>query len=229
MGEITKVIETAISFIGAKEGSAKYQQLIDAFESNGKYKYDGQGCCETACAFFILALGLKRAKQLIPVINYAEGQSKLWKNGLSKKPVPGCLVYFGSNEVNHVELVVEIQGSQMKTIDGNSNHTVFGRTRLMSDKTIKGYGIPAYAEDKDMMIKTWTDAAIQSTTLRRYSNGRMVLWLQEFLAEKGFYSGYLDGVYGIHTEQAVKDFQSAHSLPVVDGIAGPYFWTKVLK
>lgn len=229
MGEIIKVIETAEKYVGAKEGSKKYTELITAFEKSG-YKYDGQGCCEVACAFFILALGIKRAKQVIPLINYAEAQAQKWPKGLADRPQPGCLVYFGSNgKANHVEFVCEVKGVEMKTIDGNSNHTVIGRTRMMTDKSIIGYGIPDYAEDKEQLLKTWVDAAIATTTLKRYSSGKLVLWLQEFLQAKGFYDGYLDGVYGTVTEYAVRDYQISNDFPVVDGIAGPYFFTKVLK
>lgn len=228
MGDIIKLIETANKYIGCKEGDKKYTQLIQAFEQTGN-KYDGQGCCEVACAFFVLTFGEKKARKLIPITNYARGQSKLWPDGLQKKPIPGCLVYFGSSEVDHVELVTEITGNRLTTIDGNSYHSVVKRYRYIDDANIKGYGIPAYTEDKNELLNSWTDAAISVTSLKKGMTGKLVLWLQEYLYSNGYYTGYLDGVFGSKTDLAVREYQKANKLPVVDGIAGPYFFTKVLK
>ncbi len=44
--------------------------------------------------------------------------------------------------------------------------------------------------------------------------------VQQALAAKGFSPGDIDGVWGRHTEQAVRRFQAANAL-VVDGIVGP--------
>lgn len=230
MGEISKVLETAYGWVGAKEGDKRYQEIITTFESNKKYKYDGQGCCEFCCAVFIKALGLKKAKQLIPVINYAKAQATMWKEGLSKKPKVGSLVYFGDGkEANHVELVVEIYGKGMKTIDGNSNHSVITRERLVNDRSIIGYGDPEYAEDKEYWEFEWRNAVIDSVVIKRYNNGALVLWLQKYLQAHGFYlDGYLDGVFGQRTEQAVKEWQKANGL-IQDGIIGKYCFTFMVK
>lgn len=51
-------------------------------------------------------------------------------------------------------------------------------------------------------------------------SGSGVLSIQRFLANAGYYSGPLDGVYGTGTYNAVADYQAAIGLPV-DGIWGP--------
>lgn len=230
MGEIKKVLATAYGWVGAKEGDNKYKEIIDSFESNKKYKYDGQGCCEFVCAVFIKALGLKRAKQLIPIINYAEAQATMWADGLSKTPEIGSIVYFGNDKkANHEELVVDVYGNSIVTIDGNADHTVIKRERLKKDKYILGYGIPAYTEDKEYWEMEWKNAVIQSTTIKRYNTGALVLWLQKYLQGHGFYlDGYLDGVFGQRTEQAVKQWQKANGL-LEDGIIGEYCFTFMVK
>ena len=228
MGEITKLLETARNYIGAKEGTKKYSELIEAFESNKKYPYDGQGCCEVACAIFIIAFGMKRAKQLIPIINYANGQSKLWKDGLQKTPKVGALVYF-NDPIDHVELVTNIGINEMTTIDGNSNHTVIERVRKLKDETITGYGIPDFKEDKDFIVQEWQEAVIRSVQLKRYATGDLVLWLQKYLQQHGYYKeGYLDGIFGTVLEAAVRDWQRDNGL-LVDGIIGRFCWTYMLK
>lgn len=55
--------------------------------------------------------------------------------------------------------------------------------------------------------------------LRFGMRGRDVALLQEQLSRLGYYTGEIDGVFGILTKDAVRDLQKAHRLRV-DGIAG---------
>lgn len=55
--------------------------------------------------------------------------------------------------------------------------------------------------------------------LKKGMSGENILALQTSLREKGYYSGNLDGIFGILTYQAVKQFQADNGLEV-DGIAG---------
>jgi hypothetical protein len=52
--------------------------------------------------------------------------------------------------------------------------------------------------------------------------------LQSALRAFGFYQGMMDGDFGPKTEEAVRAFQAARSLPV-DGIVGSATWTAVLR
>jgi peptidoglycan hydrolase-like protein with peptidoglycan-binding domain len=56
--------------------------------------------------------------------------------------------------------------------------------------------------------------------LKRGSSGDNVTKLQKGLSRIGFDPGEIDGVYGPHTEAAVKELQRAAGL-AVDGIYGP--------
>ena len=62
-------------------------------------------------------------------------------------------------------------------------------------------------------------AGSTSTTLKSGSEGTSVKRLQQRLKDLGYYTGSVDGKYGGGTEQAVRDFQTAHKLSV-DGKAG---------
>ena len=59
-------------------------------------------------------------------------------------------------------------------------------------------------------------------TLYKGSTGEDVKYLQDLLNYFG-YKLVIDGIFGIHTEAAVKDFQSGSGL-VVDGIVGEKTW-----
>ena len=54
-------------------------------------------------------------------------------------------------------------------------------------------------------------------------SGPDVSALQEMLKQTGYYSGKIDGVFGLNTEQAVLKFQTDHRL-IADGITDPDTW-----
>lgn len=232
MGEKIKVIEQAESWLGAKEPDARYQEIIDTYNSNKKYKYDGQGCYEFCVACFIKALGLKRAKKLLPMVNYAEAAAASWPDGLSRQPIAGSIIFFdsdGNGKADHAELITGTDGDVIRTIDGNSGHAVKEKKRDRKDKTIMGYGNPKYEFTSDDLTDDFIDACINTLTIKRYSTGRIVLFLQEYLQSKGFYlDGYLDGVFGSVMETAVRQWQRNNGL-YVDGIIGRYALTYILK
>jgi len=65
-------------------------------------------------------------------------------------------------------------------------------------------------------------------TLKRGSRGEYVLCWQRYLNLCGFYCGTENGIFGPNTEQAVKEYQSAHHLKA-DGLIGPKTWDSVGK
>ncbi len=65
-------------------------------------------------------------------------------------------------------------------------------------------------------------------TLKLDDAGAEVSRLQSRLAALNFYTGPIDGVFGLQTEQAVQEFQRQAGLEM-DGIVGPETWLKVLQ
>lgn len=232
MGEIKKLIDTATSYIGAEEGSTKYTELVKLFNTTG-YKYDGQGCCEIAIAFFIKALGLKRTTELIPISNYSNAQAKKWSNGLADYPVRGALVYFDYKDgkgIQHVELVIDFDNETITTIDGNSYHTIVKRNRKRNYRYIAGYGIPKFKEDKELIQMDFVNACIESITIKKGNIGSLVLWAQKYLQSQGYYlNGWLDGVFGETMEKAVKEWQADQGGLIADGVIGKFSLMRMLK
>lgn len=153
--EATLVVAVAQSWLGASQSGGKssngttYAEIMRIFNTNGSYSYDGQGCCEFCCACFIKALGLERAKKVIPIINYSNGQAQKF-GSLSKKPELACVMYFDyhdGNGISHVELVTEVLSPTMvKTIDGNATHSVIEREREINGQYVAGFGIPKFSK-----------------------------------------------------------------------------------
>lgn len=74
----------------------------------------------------------------------------------------------------------------------------------------------------DVVLMSWNS---EVEALSKYgSRGTEVRTIQEKLKRWGYYSGFVDGIYGSQTVSAVKSFQKKNRL-TVDGIAG----TQTLK
>lgn len=59
-----------------------------------------------------------------------------------------------------------------------------------------------------------------SVAYRKGSTGEMVKQIQKSLCGAGHHVGVIDGIFGVMTEEAVRNFQQEHGL-TVDGIVGP--------
>lgn len=76
-------------------------------------------------------------------------------------PRPGDQIFFGSStsNVGHTGIVEKVEGGKVHTIEGNTSDRVARRSYSLSDKTIVGYGRPAY----DTVVASTTPAVTPST------------------------------------------------------------------
>lgn len=230
MNERTKYLNQAKAWVGAKRGDGVYEEMLQWFNKNPKgIKADTENCCEFTVACALKALGINQ--HIIPIANYSNAQAKMWKR-LSETPAVGSLAYFDykdGNGISHVEIVTEFDAETIKTINGNYNHRVVEMSRKRTHKYIAGYGIPDWPKEEIDMTK-WQEAAARQIVLKKGSVGPLVLWLQKYLQERGYYkTGLLDGVYGATMQQSVRDFQRATDKLYVDGIVGWNTWSYILK
>lgn len=65
-------------------------------------------------------------------------------------------------------------------------------------------------------------------TLGINSKGNITALMQERLNDLGYYCGKADGINGLLTHKAIKQFQEDHNL-ISDGIVGKNTWQKLLK
>lgn len=230
MGEILRVLEVADSWVGAKEPDKRYQAIMKEFEKTGE-KYDGQGCYEFCVACVIKALGVTKAKKLVPFVSYTKAAVNKWPGGLTRKPLIGSFVFIdtdGDGIADHTELLIGRSGDILKTEDGNSYHTVIKRQRSLLDKNIIGFGNVKYSVDKKSLNNDFVQAAIDTICIKYGSKGAVVLWLQETLHILGYYNGYFDSWAGTVLVDAITAYQRANGL-YVDGECAKFMLSHLLK
>ena len=229
MSDLSKYLAQARIWVGAQQGDGRYEEMLKWFNKNKQgYKADTENCCEFTVACALKALGLDQ--KYIPVINYANGQAKMWKK-LAKEPVPGALAYFDYKDgkgISHVEIVTEVTPTEIKTINGNYQHKVVEMSRKKTYKYFAGFGIPNWPKEGVDMTE-WQKAVAGQIEIKKGSSGTLVLWMQKYLKEQGYYlNGTLDSKFGSYMKESVKQWQRANGL-YADGVVGPYCWKFILK
>jgi murein L,D-transpeptidase YcbB/YkuD len=104
---------------------------------------------------------------------------------------------------------------------------VIRRRRVIESETCMAFLFPRFSKN-DRLAKVTSDRP-----LARSEKGRAVEIVQQCLVELGFHlplstqkSGLMDGIFGIETEEAVKQFQKTQGL-VADGMVGPLTLAKL--
>ena len=141
------------------------------------------------------------------------------------KPQPGDVVFFYSTSkgrIGHVGLVYKVTSSKVYTIEGNTSGAntlvtngggVRRKSYSLTSTYIDGYGRPDYDNIEASHAAT--------SVLGKGSSGAKVTTLQESLVKRGYNLGTygstkngVDGDFGSKTEEALKQFQASHGLPV---------------
>jgi hypothetical protein len=230
MGYRERYLAPANAWVGAKRGDKAYTDMLNCFNTNPKgIKADSEDCSEFTVACAIKAFG--KNQHFIPIASTANAQSKLWPEGLSDTPRPASIVYFDYRDglgISHAEIVEDVYGGIIYTINGNFNHKVVKMNRKLNYRYIAGYGIPDWPKEKEDM-NAWQTAAIKQIVLKYGSVGPLVLWLQKYLQSKGYYlMGDRDSKWLEYMDKEFERFQRDNGL-YVDRICGVNCWKFILK
>ena len=104
---------------------------------------------------------------------------------------------------------------------GFGKNTLAATERFQTDEGLSATGVA----DAYTWARAFGCARPEHTILRRGSNGPEVEYLQRLLGRNG-YDLELDGVFGVLTERAVKQYQSDRKLEA-DGVVGPLTWAEI--
>jgi len=164
-----KVISTAVSYIGTKQGTDKHKEIIDTYNAHKPLarsypvKYTDQWCATFVSAVAILC-GLTDimptecgCEQMIRL--YQAHEKSVWQEDESVTPTPGDIIFYdwqdsGSGNAtgwaDHVGIVERVDGIMMTIIEGNYQKAVTRRYLQVNARYIRGYAIPAYKDKADI-------------------------------------------------------------------------------
>ena len=219
----SEVVDRALAEVGIKESppnsnNVKYNTVYYGKPVHGaSYPW----CC-TFVWWVLSSCGVKVPKtaSCMAMADYFK------KNGRwHTSPQPGDLVFFhfktNTRWTNHVGIVVEVKGNEIKTVEGNTsiNSDDNGGAVMLRKRSsnIVGYGRPSYDIESNM-----------NPVLKRGSKGDFVRAWQNYLLSCNIDVGAVDGDYGPKTEKAVCEYQRMKHLPVT-GVIDDDDWKSVGK
>lgn len=163
-----KIIELAQSWIGKKEKDGSHKEIVDIYNSHKplargyKVKYTDSWCAAT-----ISALSIKLDyTDIIPIECGCEEMIKLfndigcWFEDENRTPNVGDIIFYdwddngvGDNKgwSDHVGIVEKVEDGVITVIEGNKSDAVGRREIKVNAKKIRGYGVPKYGEEKDLL------------------------------------------------------------------------------
>lgn len=159
-----KVVETAKSYIGVKEGSKRHHYIIDKFNTVKPDKwamtYSAAWCAAFATFVLIEALGAEKARKVAPMSANCDNMIKhakemgVWEERDAYKPKKAEFVLYdwqdtgvGDNHgsSDHVGIVEKVNGNTITVIEGNYSDQVKRRTLKVDGRYIRGYVRPKYS------------------------------------------------------------------------------------
>lgn len=229
---ISKVVSLAYDQVGYKEGNNNYNKYAADPMIQKLYGWNVQN--QPWCAVFVNWLFLN-------AFGYDDGSAMTYggsaacavaaqnyknNNAWSSNPRKGDQIFFDINHgINHTGIVVDVSGSTIRTIEGNSSDRVSQCSYYSGDPTIAGYGVPRWnvaadlPDDPDdpnektgLLVdgecgeETWAALAKKMPIVKNGSVGLAVKALQNML---NFLGASLDpdGECGPLTEKEIREFQ----------------------
>lgn len=229
---ISKVVSLAYDQAGYKEGNNNYNKYAADPMIQKLYGWNVQN--QPWCAVFVNWLFLN-------AFGYDDGAAMTYggspgcaiaaqnyknNNAWSMNPRKGDQIFFNINGgINHTGIVVDVSGSTIRTIEGNSSDRVSQCSYYSGDPTIAGYGVPHWSVAADLPDEpddpnektgllvdgecgqeTWAALAKKMPIVKNGSVGLAVKALQNML---NFLGASLDpdGECGLLTEKEIREFQ----------------------
>lgn len=242
MSRIDSIIETARSYLGTTEGSAKHKEIIDLY-NKARYSdaYQMTMSDPWCCAFVVAVFEKCGMSDIIP--GYAACDQMIsiftkWGRYYSKSVRsvrPGDIIFYNWNgdlSSDHVGIVVQNRFGELSVIEGNKSDTVAYRSVGSMDSCVLGYGVPNYEATGESRIDSTSydldKEYIKTLPLLQYGKNNVYVKILQVLLNY-YYDANLevDGEYGVQTKKVVADYQMSNLLEV-DGIVGTETWSHLL-
>ena len=242
MSRIDSIIETARSYLGTTEGSAKHKEIIDLY-NKARYSDAYQMTMNDpwCCAFVVAVFEKCGMSDIIP--GYAACDQMIsiftkWGRYYSRSVRsvrPGDIIFYNWNgdlSADHVGIVVQNRFGELSVIEGNKSDTVAYRSIGSMDSCVLGYGVPNYEATSESRIDSTSydldKEYIRTLPLLQYGKNNVYVKILQILLNY-YYNANLevDGEYGVQTKKVVADYQMSNLLEV-DGIVGTETWSHLL-
>lgn len=244
MGDLSKLVDVLTREIGYREtgnNDTKYNRWLGRIAG---YPHGGYGYpwCAAFASWAYDKAGFVAGRDVPRTASCAVGvkwyrDRKRWGSA----PRVGAQVYYGPGGGTHTEIVVDVDGTHITTIGGNTGGSLNGtyyngdgvyRKRVArSNSRIYGYGYPVglsgsapapakSAAKSAASVPAWPGRYLRNT--RPMMSGSDVRQWQSRMRARGW-SLSVDGWYGPESERVCRQFQLEKRLGV-DGIVGPVTW-----
>ena len=242
MSRIDSIIETARSYLGTTEGSAKHKEIIDLY-NKARYSDAYQMTMNDpwCCAFVVAVFEKCGMSDIIP--GYAACDQMIsiftkWGRYYSRSVRsvrPGDIIFYNWNgdlSADHVGIVVQNRFGELSVIEGNKSDTVAYRSIGSMDSCVLGYGVPNYEATSESRIDSTSydldKEYIRTLPLLQFGKNNVYVKILQVLLNY-YYDANLevDGEYGVQTKKVVADYQMSNLLEV-DGIVGTETWSHLL-
>ena len=175
-----ELIAVMKSWLGYSEANGRHMEIINLYNSHkplarGYAVQNGDAWCATTVSAAAIKAGMT---DIIPLECGCEEQIKLfqklgcWEEDGTVVPEPGFIIYYNWDKgsqpndgwADHVGVVVSVDSSLIKVIEGNNGGRVAYRTIPVGWAYIRGYGKPRYG--KAATVKEEKEASGSTGTSR---------------------------------------------------------------
>lgn len=242
---VHKVVSLAYGEVGYHEGVNNYNKYAESPLITRLYGWNLQH--QPWCAVFVNWLFLTTFDYAIGSrITYGgspgcAAQAQLYRNNNAYYPTQSAqkgdqIFFIVDGGINHTGIIVDVSGSTITTVEGNSSDSVAERTYFIGDSKIAGVGRPNWSlvgdasPDEPDVPEPVETCTVTMRVLRYGATGTDVRILQTALRDLGYNIGRwgADGDFGRDTEAAVKELQIDCNLEP-DGIAGKDTWQIIFQ
>lgn len=161
-----KVVDTASSWLGTREYSAKHQEMLDIYNAQRPLPRGTRMLSSWPwCAAFVSTVSLQCGmRDIMPTECGCPSMIRLyqelgrWVEDDAYTPSPADVIFYdwqdsgiGDNvgQPDHVGIVVACTDGMMTIIEGNCDNAVKLRQIAVNARFIRGYGVPDFASKAD--------------------------------------------------------------------------------
>ncbi len=168
MKTVKAILDLAKTWVGRNESDGTHKYIIDLYNTQTKLPRDYRvKYTDSWCATFISSLAIKLGyTDIIPTECSCQQMIELfkkigaWVENENRTPNAGDIIFYDWNDngigdnkgwSDHVGIVESVSNGKITLIEGNYKNAVSRRIIDVNGKYIRGYGVPKYDAEKDLL------------------------------------------------------------------------------